>query len=319
MPNSITKHKLKEETLIHLIHTSFPDRKLIEWAELTEGFFNVAYYVRFEDGEEMILKIAPDADMDVMTHEINIMFSEVNSMKRIKQLDIVPVPEVVMADFSRSILPSDYFFMKKLPGSSFVSQMEVLSQEEQDRISSQIGAMNRRINELTGTKFGYYGQEDKQGDSWYFVFYSILEDAIHDANRKSILLPVEEEEILSLLTKDKSHFEEVTIPRFIHWDLWPGNVFVKDGEITGLIDFERCLWGDVLMEVGFRTCFPNPAFIKGYGIDDLSESEQRRILWYDIYLFVISCLECDYRGYDTRGAYEWGCSMLSDTFHRLKI
>jgi fructosamine-3-kinase len=178
--------------------------------------------------------------------------------------------------------------------------------------------MNRQINEITGVKFGYYGQKDKQGASWYLVFSSILKDAVNDAGRKSIALPVEEKELFSLLAEDEVLFNEVSVPRFVHWDLWAGNVFVKDGQITGLIDFERCLWGDIYMEVGFRSCFQNPAFIQGYGIEELSASEQRRILWYDIYLFVISCLECDYRGYDTRDTYQWGCSMLLETVGKIR-
>jgi aminoglycoside phosphotransferase (APT) family kinase protein len=317
MPNSITKNKLNDATLKQLIQASFPKRKLTEWIELTEGFFNIAYLVRFEGGEELILKIAPDANMDVMTHEINIMYSEVDSMQLIQRQGIIPVPEVVLADFSRSIIPSDYFFMRKLPGSSFQSQMDVLNQEERDKINYKVGVMNRQMNEITGTQFGYYGQEHRQGGSWYSVFSSILKDALQDADRKSISLPVEEKELVSLLVKDKDLFDEVGIPRFVHWDLWAGNVFVKDEQITGLIDFERCLWGDILMEVGFRSCFLNPAFLKGYGIKELSASEQRRILWYDIYLFVICCLECDYRGYDTRDTYRWGSSMLAETFNKL--
>ena len=216
MPNSITKNKLKEETLHQLIHTALPDHKLRDVVELTEGFFNIAYLVRFEDGEDLILKIAPDADMEVMTHEINIMFSEVDSMRRIRRQGLIPVAEVVMADFSRSIISSDYFFMRRLPGGSLVTQRDALSQEDSDRISSQIGGLNRKINEITGPKFGYYGQKDRQGDSWYPVFYSILQDAVRDAGRKSISLPVEEKELFALLTNDKMLFDEVTVPRFVH-------------------------------------------------------------------------------------------------------
>ncbi|MDF2908136.1 MAG: aminoglycoside phosphotransferase [Herbinix sp.] len=318
MPNSITKNKLNNETLNLLIQTAFPNRSLMEWIELTEGFFNVAYLVRFKDGEELILKIAPDASMEVMTHEINIMYSEVDSIQMINHQGIIPVPEVVLADFSRSIILADFFFMRKLPGSSFMSQMEALSQEDKDEINRKIGAMNRQINDITGAKFGYYGQKDKQGASWYLVFSSILKDAVNDAVRKSIALPADEKELFLLLAKDKMLFDEVSVPRLIHWDLWAGNVFVKDGQITGLIDFERCLWGDILMEVGFRSCFQNPAFIKGYGIEELSASEQRRILWYDIYLFVICCLECDYREYDTRDTYQWGSSMLLETVSKIR-
>lgn len=318
MPNSITKNKLEEETLNQLIESSFPGKKKTGLTELTEGFFNIAYLVRFADGEELILKIAPDASMDVMTHEINIMFSEVDSMQRLNKLGTIPVPEVVYADFSRSIIPSDYFFMKKLPGSSFETQKAAMSQEDRDRIHIQVGALNQKINEITGESFGYYGQKDKQGTSWYMVFSDILRDAVKDADRKSIALPVTEQELFSLLEKDKKHFEEVTTPRFVHWDLWAGNVFVQEGQITGLIDFERCLWGDIYMEVGFRDCFHNPAFLKGYGIEEFSEAVSRRILWYDVYLFTICTLECDYRGYDTRNSYEWGSSMLLKTFQKLK-
>jgi aminoglycoside phosphotransferase (APT) family kinase protein len=318
MPNSITKNKQEEAALYHIIKAFFPDRIPVEWIELTEGFFNVAYSVRFEDGEEMIIKIAPDAEMDVMTHEVNIMFSEVDSLRLVKQLGEIPVPEVVAVDFGQSILSSDYFIMRKLSGDSFLSQQESLSQEEKDRINHEVGVLNRKINEITGTRFGYYGQEDKQGTSWYMVFYSMLKDAINDAARKSIVLSVDEKEIFSTLENDRYIFEEVTTPRLIHWDIWAGNVFVKDGQITGLIDFERCLWGDIFLEAGFRSCFWDAAFLEGYGIKEFSPSQLQRILWYDVYLFIISSLECDYRGYDTRNAYEWGSSMLIDTVRKIK-
>lgn len=55
-------------------------------------------------------------------------------------------------------------------------------------------------------------------------------------------------------------FDEVTVPRLVHWDLRAGNVLVEQERITGLIDFERCLWGDVRMEVGFRTFARDPFF-----------------------------------------------------------
>jgi aminoglycoside phosphotransferase (APT) family kinase protein len=318
MPNSITKNKQDEATLNHIINVLLPDRKPVEWMELTEGFFNVAYSVRFEDGEEMIIKIAPDEKMDVMTHEINIMFSEVDCLRLVKQQGGIPVPEVVMADFGRTIIPSDYFIMRKLPGVSFYSEQEYLSQDVKDRINHEVGVLTRKINEITGTRFGYYGQEDKHGSSWYMVFCSILKDAINDAVRKSIVLPFDEKEIFKLLENDQFIFEEVTTPRLIHWDIWAGNVFVKDEQITGLIDFERCLWGDIYLEVGFRSCFWDAAFLEGYGIKEFSPSQLQRIFWYDVYLFVISCLECDYRGYDTRNTYEWGSSMLTEAVRKVR-
>ena len=63
--------------------------------------------------------------------------------------------------------------------------------------------------------------------------------------------------------------DEVSEPALVHWDLWAGNVFVKDGKITGITDFERALWGDPLMEHYFRmiTEPKRPeAFLRGYGL-----------------------------------------------------
>ena len=166
------------------------------------------------------------------------------------------------------------------------------------------------MNEVTYHRFGYYGQTNKQGDYWHEVFKNMIEDIYYDAKRKQILIPVEEESLLKLLQRDKELFEMVTEPRFVHWDIWAGNVFIDNCDVTGIIDFERCLWGDELMEVGFRTYDRREAFFEGYGKSALTKEEERRAKWYDIYLFLISSLECDYRMYDNRWAYEWGTDML---------
>jgi len=44
---------------------------------------------------------------------------------------------------------------------------------------------------------------------------------------------------------------DVTEPRLLHWDLWDGNVLRKEGRVSGIVDFERAIWGDPLMEFYF--------------------------------------------------------------------
>ncbi|MFA9464715.1 MAG: hypothetical protein ACERKN_10555 [Velocimicrobium sp.] len=67
----LTKNMQSESTLAKLTHHAFPDRKLENIHELTEGYFNIAYKVSFEDGTKSILKIAPDPKVTVMTYEQN--------------------------------------------------------------------------------------------------------------------------------------------------------------------------------------------------------------------------------------------------------
>ncbi len=83
-----------------------------------------------------------------------------------------------------------------------------------------------------------------------------------------------------------------------------------NGKITGIIDFERCLWADELMEVGFRTYSYNKYFFKGYDTENLDNRQKIRAKWYDIYLFLICCLEGKYRSYETMDTYNFGIDML---------
>ena len=311
MPHSITKNRNEERTIHNMFHQAFPEQKIISMEELAEGFFNVAYGITLADGTEVIVKIAPSGDRDIMTHEINIMFSEVEVMRRIAKESDVPVADILFYDNSHSICNSDYFIMKKLEGRSFSSCMESMIEEEQNKVFYRMGEYTARINQIKGRVFGYYGQPEKQGKDWFPVFQDMLLDTYRDAERKNIDLKVPREQLLRLLDQDQEIFQQVKEPSLVHWDIWAGNVFVNQGEITGLIDFERCLWADVLMEVGFRTYDYHKAFFDGYGLE-LDKDQQARAEWYDIYLFLISCLECDYRGYDNRWAYEWGTKMLQE-------
>lgn len=312
MPVSITKNKKDKQTIINLVHRTFPDQEIANIEELTEGFFNVAYYIALTDGSEVILKIAPSSDMEIMTHEINIMFSEVDSMRMVARETSVPVAEILYYDDSHTICDSDYFFMKKLKGKSFHSCTEAMTEDQKEKVNYRMGEYTRRINQIKGNRFGYYGQPGKQGNNWFAVFRSMLQDTYQDAKRKSIDIPVPMDHLLSLLDRDRDIFEQVKEPSFVHWDIWAGNVFIHEDEITGIIDFERCLWADELMEVGFRTCWYNKAFIEGYGYSELQPDQLLRAEWYDVYLFLICCLECDYRQYDNRGAYEFGTKMLTE-------
>lgn len=308
MPVSITKGTLNSECIQTMVKKAF-GCQAETMVELTEGFFNIAYKIHVNH-QDVILKIAPADDIAVMTHEKNIMYSEVDAMRKVGEQTQVPIPKILYYDDSRTICDRPYFFMEVLEGCSFSSCMEQFSENEKYDIYVEVGKYTKELNQLTNDTFGYYCQKDEQGKNWFAVFRSMIEDTYNDAERKSIHIPVERKQVLSLLDADKSIFEEVTQPKFVHWDIWAGNVFVHDKKVTGLIDFERCLWADELMEVGFRTYGYEQGFFDGYGIKELTKNQERRAKWYDIYLFLIASLEYEYRKYDTMAGYHWACDML---------
>ncbi|WP_336788015.1 phosphotransferase family protein [Paenibacillus sp. MMO-177] len=309
---SITKYKLPRETIEAMTRKAFPGLSADRIVELKEGFFNAAYGVDLSDGRQTVLKVAPPPDTNVMTHEHNILFSEVEAIRLIAERTDLPVASVLFYDPSRSLCGSEYFFSEKLQGCSYYSVSNELGETARAAIDRQVGQLNSRINQIAGERFGYFGQPERQGNVWIDVFGSMLQDAVRDAERLNIALPVDAGTLHKLLVRDAPFFAEVKRPRLIHWDLWAGNVFIEDGRVTGLIDFERCLWADPLMETGFRSIHLNSSFLQGYGMSGLNDSEKVRSRWYDMYLFLISALECDYRRYPDRGVYDWAIRMITE-------
>ena len=300
-----------------MFHRAFPTDQIKSISELKDGYFNVAYKIEALE-RKMVLKIAPVETMAVMTHEKNIMATEVEVMGIVAERTELPVAKVLYYDNSRSLCNGDYFFMEFLEGENFADKQGKMTIEEEAEIHYQIGHYTRLINQICGERFGYYGQPDKQGSNWYGVFRSMLEDTYSDAKRKDILMPVPEETLLELYDRRREVFEKVTTPRLVHWDIWAGNVFLKDNRVSGIIDFERCLWADELMEVGFRTYGFQQSFFDGYGIHALDEEQKCRAKWYDIYLFLINSLESAYREYTDPGISRWGSEMLVKWVEEIK-
>ncbi|WP_438432481.1 phosphotransferase family protein [Gorillibacterium sp. sgz500922] len=315
---SATKQRLSEAAIRKLAEQAFPGERLLAASELTEGYFNTAYRLHYQSGREVIMKVAPNRDMPVMTHEKAIMRAEAECMRLVREQTNVPVVEVLAYDDSHVHCESDCLFMSCMEGRSYNALRDSLSEEERDRVEFELGGYNARLNEITNDRFGYFGQPDKQGAEWYPVFASMLEDCFADAKRLSIELGVSSDAVRKLLARDSSWFAEVRPPRLVHWDLWAGNVFVEDGHVVGLIDFERCLWADELMEVGFRSFNRHPQYLAGYGASELTNSQQRRILWYDLYLHFIAALETDYRQYPDRGLYDMATRSINKTMERLR-
>ncbi|MDE5893648.1 MAG: aminoglycoside phosphotransferase family protein [Acetatifactor sp.] len=310
MPNSLTKGTVSEEIINRMVKKAF-EEKALEMQELKEGYFNIAYKVRLKD-RNVVLKIAPSPDIQIMTNEKNIMYSEVDSMRMVAKRTDVPIPRILFYDNSGSVIDREYFFMEMLQGQSLSSLQDALSEEEKQGIYYRLGQYTRQLNGIEGERFGYYAQPDRQGENWFEVFRDMVRDTYADARRKDIDMPVEEDKTLELLERDRAIFEAVKTPRFVHWDIWAGNVFIADNRIEGIIDFERCLWADALMEVGFRNYECNIAFYDGYGIEELTGEEKRRARWYDIYVALLWCLETDYRGYDNRDFYHMGCRAVQE-------
>lgn len=295
--DSVTKIKLEKPLLARMVQSALPGEELLAAQELSEGCFATAHLLTLQSGREVVLKVAPPADVRLMRYEKDIMATEVACMRLAAANTTLPVARVLFHDASRALCPSEYFMMEKLPGQSLSSLDRQVAPEEQAAIQRELGAYNAQLNGIHGEYFGYFSQPNSQSKSWSTAFKGMLAGVLADTRDVDGELPLGAYALPSRLDEAWDLFDEVKTPSLVHWDLWPGNVFVLQGKISGLIDFERCLWADPLMELGFRSHRINSDFLAGYGLPTLTPQQQARMLWYDLYLQIIHLTEEKFRNY----------------------
>jgi len=268
--------------------------------ELRDGWFNAAYALRLDDGRRVVVKIAPPPGAEVMTYEQDIMATEVATMRLVATNPAIPLPAVLGEDTTGELCASPYFVMEFVEGQTLAQVAAQLDPATLSAVRRQTGEIVREINGFTGPWFGCPGHPRLQGSTWRDAFGHIVGSVIADGVRRDVDYGHAVDEIHAVMARHAPALDEVTVPRLVHWDVWDANVFVRDGQVTALIDFERALWGDPLMEAQFRQ-FREPVTdaMRGYGWTTSTPAEQRRLQLYALHLALVMKTECAFRNYDT--------------------
>ncbi|HTG68888.1 MAG TPA: aminoglycoside phosphotransferase family protein [Candidatus Udaeobacter sp.] len=314
MENGI-KRKLTESELKAIAKKVF-DQQATAVKELTDGFANAAYKVTLEDGRPVIVKAAPPSSTKMMSYEQGLMKAEVEVLRLVKQAGAVPVPSVYAHDASESLVNCEYFIMEMLEGDPYNKVKDRLTEEQRYLIDHQLGVYNRQLNDIRGERFGLYAASGETDSSWREAFHRLLLSVLADGEREGVKLPADYDTIRNEVSLRLDVLDEVTEPRLLHWDLWDGNVFIKDGTVTGIIDFERSLWGDPLMEFYFSHFHQSAPFLAGYGAAAFTPAQLGRRALYDLYLDLILCVECPFRQYEDHNHLQWVQDNMSKGWNR---
>lgn len=302
---SITKNRQSPEALQALCSAAFPGRAVSSLTELTEGMFNAAYRIDFTDGGASVLKIAAADAKGLMSNEINLMQAEVRAMELLHAHGIPHVARVQYADFTHTLCSGSYFFMECLPGQSLNSLRESMSEDDFNHILQQVGQFQRQQTSICGDSFGLLG-DARRFPTLYGLIRFLFENVLKDASAVDVDLGFSAEDVLRQLDEDQAVFDEVSTSTLVHWDMWEGNIFVQQGELSGVIDWERTMWGEPFMDDRFRRHNRQASFLSGFGQTVFSPAEQRRMAWYDLFLYLTMSTECFYRQYeDIPGTLSW--------------
>ncbi|HEY4084111.1 MAG TPA: aminoglycoside phosphotransferase family protein [Burkholderiaceae bacterium] len=281
--------------------------------ELKDGWFNAAYSVRLADGRDAILKIAPAARAEVMRYERNIMETEVATMRLVKQKASIPVPAIYFYDDAHDVCDSSYFFMEKIEGANLDHASATLPPAQMPVIEREIGQIIRDVNAFSGSYFGYDGNPELRADTWKGAFLKIMESVFVDATSKQVVFDFTYDALRTVVDKHIETLNEVTSPCLVHWDAWNPNFFVEGGHIKGIIDFERALWAEPLMEAQFRPLSWSGVTesMRGYGKTEFTLTELRRCWLYTLHLALVMHVECYFRHYGTDEIFNKSREMIA--------
>ena len=106
----------------------------------------------------------------------------------------------------------------------------------------------------------------------------------------------------------------------LHKDLWKGNIFVdpQTAKIQGIVDCERAIYGNVLLELVCGELLQDTIFLNNFiGRTYLEKDEQIRTVLYRIYLYLILVIECSFRQYDLEDSDKWAREQLDKALEEL--
>jgi aminoglycoside phosphotransferase (APT) family kinase protein len=298
---SISKTRVDRRIAAAIIKAAFGGTaSLVTFEECEEGWYNAVHRLGLSDGTSCILKVAPPPGVRVLRYEHDIMTTEVDALRLVGERTDVPVPSVLVWDHTCELLPSPYFLMEQCGGVLLSALRSTFDPDTHADIDAQLARHLASMNAITASAFGRPDRSAARDSSWSAAFGRLVNDLLADAADTEVELPLAYEDVAKLVQQAKAQLDVVTTPQLVHWDLWDTNVLIDPDTLTvvGVIDFERVLWGDPLMEAQFLGKRAGDSVVEAYGrplFDEPGAAARRRL--YDLYLYLVMIVECAYRNY----------------------
>lgn len=173
----------------------------------------------------------------------------------------VPVPNTILIDDSREIVPFDYMVTTKVRGDVMQSVLEQ-NMDNKNTYLRQIGRYLGMLHKIKANKFGFFDNDlAKKG-----LLVGIL-----DTNTDHYLSALDADE--SFYEQNTGWLDNVTVrsaiyilrsnakytvctnPTLIHNDIADWNTVVNGDQVTGILDWDECFSGDPVFEFATMSLF----------------------------------------------------------------
>lgn len=216
--------------------------------ELGGGTFNTTFLINL-DNQQVILRIAPPPDSDLLWNERWLMRREVQIQPFFAAI-ASRMPRMLLTDFTHQLIDRDYIFQTYLPGERWDQTGGRFTPDEELRLWEQFGNITKTIHSTVGTRFGGPYPAPEFSTWSESVLYHL--ECAHLAMMDEQLDVRDLETVLAIVRDQTRLLDRITQPRLLHGDLWLFNILVSqksDGPtITGILDADRAWWGDPLAD-----------------------------------------------------------------------
>ncbi len=252
------------------------------------GKFNTTFFVQVVS-DDLVLRIAPPADAGFIFYEKDMMAREPELHQLLKKRNSLPVPEIFVYDTDHDIIERDYLIMERLPGIP-ASQAGFLNQTMWNNVLGQVGGFLKEVHGITTNRYGYLGahQPLPPQPTWRQAFAQMWKTMIQQIHDIGAYTDAERDEFLDGFDTHHKAFAVQAPASLLHMDVWAQNILInREGEVTGLIDWDRACWGDPEIEFAVLDyCgISEPSFWRRYGKGRNSDDPNVHIRFYFYYLY----------------------------------
>lgn len=157
--------------------------------------------------------------------------------------DMLPVPEILVFDESKSIYPKMYMIYPKIRGDNLYDVWHTLSDTQRKKIVKQLCGYLKIINQVNIQDLpNDLGLEEIK--NWKDHILTKVSQHLSTLEKNRILSKKEVASVRNFVETNSFALEEQKIA-LVYWDAHFDNILVKDSAIVGLLDFERTELGSI--------------------------------------------------------------------------
>jgi hygromycin-B 7''-O-kinase len=272
---STREHDVKPDLVVSkadaqmIVDRAVAGRSVAAIANIQGGAISALFEIAFGGGQPpLMLKVYPDDLHWKMRKEVTVSSLIQNRLT-------VPVPRILLADDTKSVLGFNFMLMDKLHGDVLRYLKPSPTAQETSSVYTRIGQVLRELHRIAMTAFGYIGPDGvwtPHSSNYAYMSYQ-FEKKLREFTELGGS-PATTERVAAFIDARNYLLRECAIPVLCHNDLHSENVLVtRDGtlRVSGIVDFEGALAGDPLVDVAKALYYERSdnqkvaALLGGYG------------------------------------------------------